>query len=99
MSASFASAMMNARDERLALISASLASSDFTMPRNRSSHLRHDLIRDRLHRRLRLRVVARSRRFFRRHGARHARTPLVVVAKLALLQAVARIGDAEALLD
>ena len=29
MSASFASAMMNAREERLALISASLASRDF----------------------------------------------------------------------
>src|SRR5262245_36955969 len=99
MSASFASAMMNARDERLALISASLASSDFTMPRNRSLHPRHDLVRDRLHRSFGLGVEAGARSFLRRHSTSHSRTPFIVVAKLALLQTVARVGDAETLLD
>ena len=62
-------------------------------------HSGNDLVRDRLHRRLGFGVVAGAGRFFHRHFARHTRTPLVVVAKLALLQTVARIGDAQALFD
>src|SRR5438132_4775676 len=59
----------------------------------------HDLIGDGLHRRFRVSVITRDRFWLRRHGAGDTRTPFVVVAKFAFLEAMARVGNAEALLD
>ena len=62
-------------------------------------HLRHDLIRDGLHRRLSFSVVPHHGFLFRRHRTGNTRTPFRVVAQFTLLEAVARVGNAETLFD
>src|SRR6185503_13991270 len=64
-----------------------------------SLHLRQDLVRDGLNGGLGFGVIAGAGFCCCRHRARHAGTPFAIVAEFTFFEAVARVGNAEALLD
>src|SRR6266581_6111057 len=67
--------------------------------RSQSGQLCHDLVRDRLDRGLGFGVEADGWLGLCRDSAGNARAPFLVIAKFAFPEAVARVGDTEALLD